>query len=132
MAGEHQGSTSTSSSQNNSSSTSSVNVTSKLRANLSGSGVGKAEFESKRGKLEFEVKVSGLSANSVYPVTVDGVIVGQLRTNSRGKGELKFESRKNNRPAFPADFPAITNASTIRVGDMTSGAFAASTEQRKR
>ncbi len=100
----------------------------KLKASLNGLGTGKAEFETKGAKQKFEVEVRGLSANTTYVVTVDGIVVGQIQTDRKGKGELKFDTTKN-RP-FPVGFPTINSGSTVRVGDATSGAFAVSTNSR--
>ncbi|TWU44589.1 Dockerin type I repeat protein [Rubripirellula tenax] len=95
------------------------------KARLTGTGSGKAEFEIERGEMEFEVEVQGFAANSTYPVSVGGVVIGQLRTNSRGKGELKFEIGDDDHRPFPANFPTITAGTSVSVGDQVSGVFAA-------
>lgn len=95
---------------------------SKFTASLTGLGAGKAEFETKGTKQKFEVEMRGLSANTTYDVTIDGVIVGQLSTNKSGKAELKFDNSKG-RP-FPTNFPTITASSVINIGTATSGSFA--------
>lgn len=97
------------------------------KARLTGTGSGKAEFEIERGEMEFEVEVQGFAANSTYPVSVGGVVIGQLRTNSRGKGELEFEVGDDDHRPFPANFPTITAGTSVSVGDRVSGVFAAKT-----
>lgn len=103
---------------------------SKLSASLTGVGTGKAEFETKGTKQKFEVEMRGLSPNTTYDVTIDGVLVGKLTTNKSGKAELKFDSSKG-RP-FPANFPTIAAKSVITVGTATSGSFAAKVGSRHR
>ncbi|WP_146439780.1 midas domain-containing protein [Crateriforma conspicua] len=90
---------------------------------LSGTGYGKVEFERERGETEFEVEIRGVAANSSYPVTVGGVVVGQLVTNSRGQGKLKFEVGDDHYRPFLADFPMITAGVGVQVGDVLSGVF---------
>lgn len=95
------------------------------KARLTGTGAGKAEFDIERGEMEFEVEVQGFAANSTYPVSVGGVVIGQLRTNSRGKGELKFEIGDDEYRPFPANFPTISAGTSVSVGDRVSGVFSA-------
>ena len=93
----------------------------KLKAAITGVGTGKAEFEIKGSKQKFEVEIRGLSANTSYDVTIDGVVVGKLTTNKSGKGELKFDNSKGQ--PFPANFPVLTGNSVISVGSASSGSF---------
>ena len=101
---------------------------SKLTASLTGAGTGKAELDTKGTKQKFEVEMRGLSPNTTYDVTIDGVLVGKLSTNKSGKAELKFDNSKG-RP-FPANFPTITVNSVINIGTATSGSFAANVSIR--
>jgi len=94
------------------------------QARLTGVGSGKAEFEIERGEMEFEVEVRGLTANTSYPVSIAGVVVGQLRTNSRGKGELEYEVGDDDHRPFPTGFPAIAAGTSVSVGDQMRGVFA--------
>ena len=103
---------------------------SKLTASLTGVGTGKAELETKGTKRKFEVEMRGLSPNTTYDVTIDGVLVGKLSTNKSGKAELKSDNSKG-RP-FPANFPTITVNSVINIGTATSGSFAANVGSRHR
>lgn len=102
----------------------------KLTASLTGLGTGKAEIETKGSKQKFEVEMRGLSPNTSYDVTIDGVLVGKLSTNRSGKAELKFDNSKG-RP-FPSNFQTITASSVIRIGTATSGSFAAKVSSRDR
>ena len=103
---------------------------SKLTASLTGVGTGKAEFETKGTKQKFEVEMRGLSPNTTYDVTIDGVLVGKLSTNKSGKAELKFDNSKG-RP-FPVNFPTITASSVVNIGTATSGSFASAVGSRHR
>lgn len=95
------------------------------KARLTGTGVGKAEFEIEQGEMELKVEVQGLAANSTFPVSVRGFVIGQLRTNSRGKGELKFEIGDDDHRPFPPSFPLIAAGTSVAVGDRVSGVFSA-------
>ena len=103
---------------------------SKLTTSLTGVGTGKAELETNGTKQKFEVEMRGLSPNTTYDVTIDGVLVGKLSANKSGKAELKFDNFKG-RP-FPANFPTITANSVINIGAGISGSFAANVGSRHR
>ncbi|TWU51410.1 dockerin type I domain-containing protein [Rubripirellula reticaptiva] len=96
----------------------------KWRTILSGVGTGTVEFERDNRESDFEVKASGLAANASLAVSIDGTVVGQLRTNSRGQGKLEFEVGDDDGRPFPASFPSIAAGSTIRIGSSLTGTFA--------
>jgi ribosomal protein L13 len=71
------------------------------------------------GTTQFDLHVSGLTADTTYTVQVNGTMVGQLTTNSRGSGRLS-ESNIT---------PTVSAGSTVTVLDsagatVLSGTFA--------
>ncbi|TWT94550.1 dockerin type I domain-containing protein [Stieleria varia] len=95
-----------------------------LKSQLRGmSGVdAEAKYESTMSSVEFKVELEDAPANAEYSVTVDGVTVGTLRTDSRGRGRLQFELNDDSKP-FPANFPAVAAGTEIRVGNQLAGTF---------
>jgi hypothetical protein len=75
-------------------------------------------------KTFFTVSVTGAAESTSLGVTIDGVVVGQLMTDSTGAGSLTLSSKAG---TLPSNFPTTVAAgSTISVGTL-SGTFAAST-----
>lgn len=106
-----------------------------LSATLTGpAGIqGKAEFESEMEdgvmETEFEVEIRGADPNATYDVFVDGTVVGQIQTNSRGRGKLEFSNEvDDDGQPFPTGFPSISDGSTITVGSILSGTMAVEQE----
>lgn len=81
-----------------------------------------AEFEidSRRGVAvrKFEVEVERGTPGQSLPVSVDGIVVGTLTPNSRGKAKLKLSSapRDADEMLMPNNFPTVTETSVIRIG----------------
>ncbi len=72
----------------------------------------------------FTVSVTGAAIGSALDVTIDGVVVGQVQTDSTGAGSLTLSTKAG---TLPANFPTtVTAGSTITVGTL-SGTFATST-----
>jgi hypothetical protein len=94
------------------------------RAVLTGAGSGSAEFDRESRESDFKVEVRGLAPNATLPVSINGTVVSQLRTDSRGQGKLKFEVGDDDYRPYPANFPAIVSGSTIQVGSSLAGTFA--------
>ncbi len=117
-------SSSTSNSSSDTLTSPSVGSTLELKASLTGiaSIDGRASFERTSTSLEFKVELRDAPANKSYEVMVGGVSVGTLRTDSRGRGKLAFESGDNSKP-FPTEFPAIGVGTTIKVGNELVGTF---------
>ncbi|TWU51409.1 hypothetical protein [Rubripirellula reticaptiva] len=90
---------------------------------LIGSGYGKIEFERERGETEFEAEILGVAAYATYPVSVGGVVVGQIVTDGRGRGKLRFEIGDDHYRPFPTNFPTIADEVGVQIGDVLSGAF---------
>lgn len=90
---------------------------------LSGNGTAEIEFEKERGETEFEVEVRGFAPNGSFPVTIGGVMVGQIRTDSRGRGKLEYEIGDDHYRPFPTDFPVIEAGVTVQIGTQLSGVF---------
>ncbi len=74
-------------------------------------------------RTEFSVRIAGADANTVFDVTVDGVVVGQVATDEFGRAVMKLAEGDDRYPPLPADFPTIQPGSTIKVGDLVDGAF---------
>jgi len=90
-----------------------------------GNGTGKAEYEEEfeHGMLEkkFEVSVWNAAPNASYDVTVDGVVVGTLQTDSFGYGKLELTNRphKPHHQPLPDNFPQISDGSTVEVNGLS-------------
>ncbi|TWU44590.1 hypothetical protein Poly51_60210 [Rubripirellula tenax] len=95
----------------------------KWKTYLSGIGTAEIEFEKERGETEFEVEVRGFAPNASFPVMIGGVLVGQIRTDSRGRGKLEYQIGDDHYRPFPAEFPVIEAGVTIQVGTQLSGVF---------
>ncbi len=94
------------------------------RAVLAGAGSGTAEYDRESRQSDFDLEVRGLAPNATIPVSINGTVVGQLRTDSRGQGKSKFEVGDDDYRPFPTNFPAIASGSTIQVGGSLAGTFA--------
>lgn len=90
---------------------------------LSGNGTAEIEFEKERGETEFEVEARGFAPIASFPVTIGGVLVGQIHTDSRGRGKLEYEIGDDHYRPFPTDFPVIETGVTIQIGTQLSGVF---------
>lgn len=102
---------------------------SELTARLTGEGSlsGRAKLEISSRQSEFKVELENALVNTTYSVEIDGIVIGSLTTDRRGRGKLEFESTDRSKP-FPADFPTISVGSTVRVGSAIVGTFARSSQ----
>jgi hypothetical protein len=77
------------------------------------------EQEEDRLEVEFELEIEGATPNSVFDVTVDGVVVGQITTDEFGNGELNFSNDPDGTAevAFLDNFPEIGADSVVTVGN---------------
>jgi hypothetical protein len=104
-----------------------------LKASLTGSTAATAtasfHTETDHGQVLsfFSVKVKGATAGAVLPVIVAGVNVGSITIDANGNGSLVFSTKPNGTTIlpFPANFPTLAANSTITVGTILSGTFAA-------
>ena len=95
-----------------------------LAGNGAATGTGDYEVESEHGRTQrsFEVEVYSATASTTYPVSVAGVVVGQLTTNSIGRGKLEFkDSPEAGHRAFPANWPGLANGTSVSVDGLVSG-----------
>jgi hypothetical protein len=87
---------------------------------------GTAKFEAEQEdvgtKYEFKIKVEQASPGTM-DVLVDSVLVGQVTSDSRGRGELKFSNEPGEHNAFPVNFPTITPGTIVQVGNGLFGTF---------
>ncbi|MCC6360131.1 MAG: hypothetical protein IT450_15410 [Phycisphaerales bacterium] len=87
-----------------------------FRAQMSGDDSNEAEYRNLvSGCSRFRARVRSLQAFTTYPVAINGVIVGQITTDDRGRGELEYSP-------IPSGFPAVQAGDVITVGPV-SGVF---------
>jgi hypothetical protein len=73
-------------------------------------------------EMKFTVRVKGAEANTTLDVAIDGVVVGQISTNARGKGSLVLSSDPQNEHQLPipANFPTDLSAgAVVTIGTAT-------------
>ncbi len=103
-----------------------------LVANLTNNGnaAGRASYEAETehgtSQQQLSVNVQGATTNVTLNVTVDGNVIGTLKTDASGQGKARFGNNptKANVQALPDNF-TLNDGSTIVVGDAISGSFAA-------
>jgi len=80
----------------------------------------------------FNVNVTGATANSTLNVAIGGVVVGQIATDASGAGSLALASNPTGtQQALPANFPTTISAdSVITVGTLT-GTLASTRDSHK-
>lgn len=86
-----------------------------FKASIAGALSGEAEFNA--ADQQFVAKIEHAAAGTTYDVAIDGVVVGQITTDSKGKGVLQLSD-------FTTD---IKDGSKITIGDpadpLASGVF---------
>lgn len=66
--------------------------------------------------------------SETFPVSINGIDVGQIMTDANGVGRLTFATAPGpGEAAFPANFPKVDANSTVKVGTILSGKFHAGT-----
>ena len=74
------------------------------------------------GCMWFNVRTQDWPTSSTtVDVTVNGVVVGQMSIDDRGRGELTFDSSLG---TMPAGFPSLNAGDVISIGGQSSGALA--------
>ncbi len=68
---------------------------------------------------EFKLKIAGAPPDSVHPVRLDGVLLGQVEVDSDGEGKLEFNEAEGG--SLPAGFPEPKARSVVQVGDLFKG-----------
>ena len=86
---------------------------------------GKIEFELEkedmRARREFKLELEDAAPDATYDVTVDGVIVGQITTDARGYGKLRYaDVPKRGELPFPTDFPTVTSRTVVEVAGLST------------
>lgn len=95
----------------------------RVRADLAGGGdaTGEIEYRLQPGGCErFRVRIDGFAAGT-YDVTINAAVVGRITADSRGRGELEFDTEDG---TFPADFPEVHIGDIGGVGGLVSGILA--------
>jgi Ca2+-binding RTX toxin-like protein len=107
-----------------------VNLGSALVAQMSnGSGAtatARFEFSTEGGNpdINLTISVSGATAGTSLPVTINGMAVGSMLTDGSGNGELHLSSNPEDADELP--WPTglvVTTGSTISIGSDLSGTF---------
>lgn len=87
---------------------------------------GQSTFQRRGTVRKFSVEVEGLRPGTVFNVIVANRIVGRIRIDAFGQGDLNyddnFEPGDDPRTRFPANFPPVQPGTVIRVGQL-SGAY---------
>lgn len=85
-----------------------------------------AEFEqeTERGvaKRKFEAEIEKAIPNSSFEVSVGGIVVGSIATDSKGKGKLRLTTNPKdaNERLMPASFPVVTDGTAVKIGSVES------------
>ncbi|MGB7346186.1 MAG: dockerin type I domain-containing protein [Pirellulaceae bacterium] len=85
----------------------------------------KVEFEIEDSEAELEVKVQNAAPNDSFEVLIDGVSVGQLTTDGRGRGELEFGSDDDDLP-LPSNLPPIRPGMVAEIVGLGASQFGSS------
>jgi hypothetical protein len=92
----------------------------RVRTELGGEATGEMEYrELVAGCKRFRVSVEGLAPNATFDVVINTTAVGQILTDSKGRGELEFDTEDGN---FPASFPRV-NVGDVGFVDRSFGEF---------
>lgn len=81
---------------------------------------GIAEYKLKPDRERFQVEVFNLPPNQTIPVTLNGMVVGQLHTGNQGSDEIDYDTDDGN---FPAWFPEVQTCDEVAVGGLLVGSF---------
>ncbi|MFO0942953.1 MAG: dockerin type I domain-containing protein [Pirellulales bacterium] len=94
-----------------------------------GSLVRKAEFETETEdgvtKSKLEVEIEGAQPNATFAVSLAGVDLGEVQTNSRGKAKVVWSSETQSDQTLPTDLPTIGEGTLITIGDAQTSFHAA-------
>lgn len=92
-----------------------------------------AEFEQETEngvtKRKFKAQIEHAAPNTSYTVVVNGVSIGSVITNSRGKGSLVLttQPRDSNDTPMTSDFPNVLIGTTISIGGLSSSFVSSAT-----
>lgn len=85
-----------------------------------------AEFEQETEagitKRKFKAEIEKAAANTKFDVTVGGILVGSIQTDSRGRGRLILTTRPKDAgdQLMPATFPTIADGTAVKIGTVES------------
>lgn len=78
------------------------------------------EQETERGvtKRKFAAEIEKAPANTRFDVTVNGIVVGSITTDAKGKGKLRLTTQPKDArdQLMPADFPAVQEGTMVKIG----------------
>jgi hypothetical protein len=93
-----------------------------LVAGVSRSAEFEQETENGVTKRKFKAQIEHAAPNTSYAVIVNGVSVGSVITNSRGKGSLVLttQPKDSKETPMPSNFPNVTIGTPVTIGGLSS------------
>ncbi|MEZ6136395.1 MAG: dockerin type I domain-containing protein [Pirellulaceae bacterium] len=92
---------------------------------LLGSGGARAqvELETEGSETELSIKLKSAEANQTYSVTLNDIALGELTTDSKGRGRIKLSRGDDNRSHLPLPdaLTALTPAMELTIGQIVNG-----------
>jgi Dockerin type I domain len=81
------------------------------------------ELEVAGAETELSIKLKSAEANKSYPVTLNDVALGELTTDSKGRGRIKLSQGDDNRShlPLPASLTTLTPDMELTIGQIVSG-----------
>lgn len=80
----------------------------------------KIEFEQSGNEMELSIKLRDGAPSTTYPVHLNDFALGELITDARGRGMLKFASGddSDHQAAWPTNMPTLTVDTELIIGDI--------------
>ncbi len=80
------------------------------------------ETEAGATKRKFKAEIEKATPNTRFDVTVGGIMVGSVQTDSKGRGRLSLATNPKDAgdQIMPASFPAISDGTTVKIGAVES------------
>ena len=90
----------------------------------------KIEFEESSAEKELSIKIRDAAASTSYSVKLNDIALGELLTDSKGRGKLVFsvgDDNDNHQP-WPANLPPLTVDTELIIGDIVRGKLAGNSD----
>ncbi len=83
----------------------------------------RVEMQSEGTEVELSVKLVSAEANKSYPVTLNDIALGELTTDSKGRGRIKLSQGDNNRnrQALPSELSTLSPEMELVIGEVVVG-----------
>ena len=80
------------------------------------------ETEGSTTKRKFKAEIEKATPNAKFDVTVGGILVGSVQTDSKGKGRLSLTTNPKDAgdQIMPSTFPAISDGTITKIGTVES------------